>query len=142
MAPLKFKWKGLQKFLNGVKAKAMLLPQAVRKALFEEAIETMAAAKTLVPVDEGVLRASGHVQLPEEENGRVKVVFGFGGPAGSGNQGEKNSEDVGYAVRVHEDLTSHHTVGQAKYLEGPINIRKQDMPERLAKKINAFMEKG
>lgn len=67
-----------------------------------------------VPVDKGPLRASGHVVGPDRKG---EVVLGFGGPAGAGNlDGDTNSEDVGYAVVQHEDLTLRHEVGEARYL--------------------------
>jgi hypothetical protein len=67
-----------------------------------------------VPVDTGALRSTGRVSFPKRDIDRVTVEMGFGGPAKAGEHGE-----VGYAVVVHEDLTATHTVGEAKYLEGP-----------------------
>lgn len=63
-----------------------------------------------VPVDQGVLRASGYVAPPVEEPGAVSVTLGFGGPAQA------------YAEVQHERLDYHHKVGQAKYLEIPTRI--------------------
>ena len=100
-------------------------------ALYVEAEKIMTAAKRITPVDENILRASGHVRLPEIEGDRVEVEMGFGGPAGTGN----NRKDVGYAVYVHEDLTARHTVGQAKFLEVPFNQAKAGMMARLAARI-------
>jgi hypothetical protein len=60
---------------------------------------------------------------------------GFCGPAGAGNAGETNDEDVGYAVYVHEDLSARHTKGKAKFLEDPLNRRLPEMARRLAERI-------
>lgn len=86
-------------------------PQAQGAAagvLRQEAELLMTQAKGLTPVDTGALRASGHVQPPEETATGVAVTLGFGGPV------------VEYAVYVHEDLAASHPVGQAKFLEQPV----------------------
>lgn len=108
--------------------------RALFKALYREAEETMTLSKEqYVPVDLGVLRASGHVVIPD--GSALEIEIGFGGPAGTGNQGETNEEGVGYAVYVHEDLSAHHDVGQAKYLEVPLMDRVKGMGDRMARRI-------
>lgn len=126
---------GLDELMKKLKAEPNRFLNATESALFIEGEQTMTAAKRLVPVDEGVLRASGHVRLPEVTDDEVQVEIGFGGPAGSGNRGESNDEDVGYAVYVHEDLTAYHPVGQAKYLEQPVTDRASGFAARIAKRI-------
>ena len=68
----------------------------------------MTEAKKRTPVDTGVLRSSGHVRGPEKSGDTWQVRLIFGGPAAK------------YAAQVHENLTAHHAVGQAKYLESVI----------------------
>lgn len=109
--------------------------QGLRRGLYQEAEKIMTASKELVPVDTGTLRASGHVQLPVQRGVRVSVDLGYGGPAGRGNLGASNREPVGYAVIVHEKLNVHHTVGQAKYLEVPLQRAKPGMSRRIADHI-------
>ena len=141
-SPIKVQWgDGLQTLLAKLKNRPEAMRKAVAPAAFMEAEETMAASKPLVPVDHGFLVGSGHVQLPVFDGDSVSVGFGYGGVAGSGNQGETNAEDVGYAVYVHEDLTKHHPHGQAKYLEQPLNERKSDMSDRLAARIEERLPK-
>lgn len=113
---------------------------ATRGALYVEGEQTITEAKRLTPVDEGILRASGFVQLPVETPEGIEVMIGFGGPAGTGNRGETNTEDVGYAVYVHEDLTAHHTVGQAKFLETPINRRRPEFTARIVQRIRRRLQ--
>lgn len=139
MAGPKFKSKvsGLDRLVRAKNRRKSDLVPAVESALFVEGEETITAAKRITPVDEGVLRSSGHVRLPVREGSTIVVECGFGGPAGTGNQGETQDEDVGYAVFVHEDLTAHHTVGQAKYLEVPVNARRATLPERIAERVDA-----
>lgn len=107
-------------------------PKALAAGMYEEAEGTMTVAKTLTPVEFGNLRASGHVTLPEVTPSSIEVTLGFGGPAGSGNQGETNAEDVGYAVYVHERVELKHPVGQAKFLESAVNQRQTGQAARLA----------
>lgn len=135
--PVNYEWRGLNEFLKKIRKKPEVLGPAVEGVLFEEAAELIAEAKRETPVDEGTLRSSGHVQLPEVENGTITVACGFGGPAGSGNQGGTNSEAVGYAVYVHEDLNAHHNVGNAKFLENPLNRRKATMVGRMIQRLRA-----
>ncbi len=53
-----------------------------------------------VPVDKGHLRASGTVEQPEP----LVVELSFG------------DSTVDYALKQHEELQYHHTVGEARYL--------------------------
>ena len=121
-------------------------PEAMRKAMgtaaYMEGEETISDAKPLVPVLHGGLVNSGFCGLPESQGDVVSVTFGFGGVAGSGNQGGVTNEgDVGYAIYVHEDMTKHHPHGQAKFLEDPLNARKSDMSDRLAGRIEDALPK-
>src|SRR4051812_8239775 len=77
-------------------------------AIYREAERIMTMAKMLTPVDTGNLRASGRVEGPiEVSNHGATFVLAYGGAA------------LDYALRVHEDLTMHHDVGQAEFLETP-----------------------
>lgn len=68
-------------------------PVAAGSALYMEALAILAKSKQYVPVDMGVLRASGTVGEPEGPlNGRMTVRIGYGGPA------ER------YALYVHEGI--------------------------------------
>lgn len=140
----KAEFKGLEKLQRQLRARPEQITHAGSAALYVDAEQLIGEAKQLTPVDEGVLRASGHVQLPVNDGHDVLVLAGFGGPAGAGNQGETNAPtkknptgDVGYAVYVHEDLTAHHTVGQAKFLETPFMRRLSGFGERIAARIRS-----
>lgn len=121
----------------GLKAKLKETVKAIAAATYMEGEETITEGKKQTPVDEGPLRASGHVQLPKVSARTIEVELGFGGPAGAGNQGgDSNDEDVGYAVYVHEDMTANHTVGKAKFLEDPVKERQAGMPARIVRRAN------
>lgn len=40
-----------------------------------------------------------------------------------------------YAIYVHEDLTAHHTVGQAKFLEQPLRQNMQKIVDNVTKAV-------
>lgn len=96
--------------------------------LLTEAELLMTKAKMLTPVDTGALRASGHVQAPVVENGKVTVTLGFGGAAEA------------YAVPVHERMDVHHPVGQAKFLEQPVREWETDGVKRFADRLASAMK--
>lgn len=132
---LSMEFQGLDALIGKLEGKADKVARAVLDALYQEGEELMAEAKRLTPVDTGTLRSSGHVRLPEVTDDGAFVEVGFGGPAGAGG----NAEDVGYAVYVHEDLTARHVVGQAKFLEAPLNARKATFATRFAERVRALM---
>jgi hypothetical protein len=134
-------WKGLPQLQKLLRSRSEEILPAAEAALYREAEETITAAKLVTPVDEGVLRSSGHVQLPRAEGERSVIEFGFGGPAGTGNQGASNEKDVGYAVYVHEDLTANHPVGQAKFLEAPLLARRAGLAARIADRVAARLRR-
>lgn len=150
---LDVRFDGLEKALRDLDGYPEDVLQAVRGALYQQAEKIITDAKRIVPVDEGVLRASGHVQLPVLTPTSVSVTLGFGGPAGTGNVGGETNRptarnptgDVGYAVVQHEDLTLSHVkgakgggtvvIGQAKYLETPFNFYRRDFGRRLVREV-------
>jgi len=97
--------KGLDELARALQRLAQRAPAQAGRLLVRQAEGIMGTAKALCPVDTGALRASGHVQAPVVDGSRISVTLGFGGPAAP------------YAVYVHENLTAHHPVGQAKFLE-------------------------
>lgn len=98
-------------------------------ALYLEAEETAGLSKTLTPVDTGALRDSHTVSQPVITNNEISVTIGVGGPAAP------------YAVIVHEVVETHHTVGQAKFLQLAVLQRSKTMAMRIANKIAAKLRK-
>ena len=116
--------------LDGIKEMQRALEQlgpkanfALRRSLTTEAEKIMAKAKRLTPVDTGTLRATGHVQPPVVEPEQIEITLGFGGPAAR------------YAIFVHERTELRHTVGQAKFLEQPVNEAAEGLANRLAREL-------
>lgn len=105
-------------------------------SLYRLAEEMMTESKKRVPVDLGTLRDSGYVSLPDPGAATILTTLGFGGPAGSGNQGGvTNIEDVGYAIIVHEDEEAIHGVGEAKFLESVVREYAPHILSRVAQGI-------
>ena len=107
----------LQRKLDAVKEAG---PMAAVQTLWETGQQILAVAvQDYVPRDTGALANSAASETTDTGTETI-VTIGFGGVAGSGNfGGQTNTEDVGYALVVHEDLIVRHVVGQAKYLEIP-----------------------
>ena len=100
-------------------------PNALGKALYEEANDILRASLILVPVDTGVLKGSGLVENPQMHGSEVSVAIGYGGAASA------------YAEVQHEELSFKHTPPtQALYLSQPFNEAvKNGMDERIAATI-------
>ncbi len=119
--------------VGGVSAllrKTRALPRIVRQAAIEaqrdEAEAVMERSKAeFVPVDKGDLRATGRVEEVEGAADGFWVSMAYG------------SEEVDYALPVHERLDVHHPHGQAKYLEVPALEAAAGMPERVAARVRA-----
>src|SRR5688572_10100436 len=95
---------------------SMNLP--IARELREWGEEVMTAAKHVVPVDQGNLMNSGHVQSEG-----MQVTLGFGGPAAP------------YAEAVHENLNPgihwKRPGSGPKYLENPWNEKLPELEGRL-----------
>jgi hypothetical protein len=118
--------------MDALKGRLQSAPAAAFRAaaeqLYEDGEETMTDAKdNYVPVHDGILRGTGHVEQPQINGDTASVQLGFGGPAAP------------YAAKQHEDLTLHHTVGEAKYLERPLLQRIIGMAQRIANRARAAM---
>lgn len=106
--------------LGSLSLPAGLVEQAGASALYEEGERIMSDSKEhYVPVDQAILKGSGHVQPPVVADGEVSVVLAYGGPAEA------------YAIVQHEDLTLNHVVGEAKYLETPLMAAQDSMLARV-----------
>ena len=95
-----------------------LLPAAVVRevkiGMTKHAERVMTQAKTkYVPVDQGILKNSGHVTEIKSDNTGIELQLAFGGPA------------KGYARIQHENTSfSHPGGGQAHYLKIPFDNAK------------------
>lgn len=93
---------------------------AAAQAAYDEAVFELGLTKLQVPVFSGQLKASGRVdKYPVDFSGALAyAAIAYGGPAGSGHG---QTQDVDYALAVHEDLSAYHAHGNAKYVENVVN---------------------
>ena len=93
-------------------------------ALFASAQDVANKADNLVPVDEGILKASQSITPPRAMSKNPTARITYGGPAAP------------YAVVQHERLDYDHPKGgQAKYLEEPFLEEVNAWPSRFAGRI-------
>jgi len=109
---------------------------ALAKGLYLEANATFNESQTLVPVDTGILKGSGHVTTPIVTQDSVEVTVAYGGPATS------------YAIFVHERVYApsgkkvyHRPPTRAKFLETPAKRRTKGMTARLARFISESLKR-
>jgi len=113
-----------QKVLRGLTLLATNALAETAAAAYQEMEIDMATMKERTPVDTATLRNSGFVMLPSISGKDASVTLGFGGPS------------VGYAVPVHENTTSHHEVGQAKYMESVLLESEPHLANRIASRVD------
>ena len=100
-------------------------PDAMGKALYQEANDIIREAKVLTPIDTGVLRGSAFVNLPQASGQEVGVTLGYGQAASA------------YAEVQHNELSYYHKPPtQALFLEQPFNAAiNSGMDKRIAHKL-------
>lgn len=110
---------GYEQSVQLIEAFGPAVVKAANEAAAIEAKYELPLTKKIVPVNTGQLRASGRVERgPAGQDMAAMAAIVYGGPSGSG-QGQ--TEEVNYAVAVHEDLYAYHKHGQAKYIETVVN---------------------
>lgn len=124
------RWEGMDRLERVFAELPKVAARELAAALVQEAEQVMTRSKRdFVPVDLGVLRASGHVAPPDIRGDRVTVTLGYGGAAAA------------YALIQHERLDFNHPRGgQAKYLEQPVLEAAAGLGGRLARRID--MKRG
>lgn len=115
---------GANEMVERLKDIAKKFPDRVAAAIYQEAQIEMTESKRRVPIDTGVLRASGFVAPPERNGNHISVTLSYGGAADH------------YAIVQHENLEFHHKHGQAKYLESVLNESRSYMAARIAKRVD------
>lgn len=123
-ARLQIDQRSLRRVIGRIHLKGEKMKRQAATFLFQRGEEVMEESKRECPVDTGTLRSSGFVHSPDVERGEMSVALGYGGAAAE------------YAIFVHEDLTAHHPVGKAKFLEDPI---RREVP-RLARDLAEFIK--
>lgn len=124
---MSIRWEGLDELRDKLTKARKDAVKDLGRALFVEGNRIMTVSKRdFVPVDQGTLRGSGHVRQPHIRGTRAEVTLGYGGAASA------------YALVQHERLDYAHDVGQAKYLERPVNDAARGFGERLGRHLELF----
>lgn len=100
---------------------------AARSAVDEFGKKVLGDAQQLCPVDTGFLQGSATSSPAKIEGNGVTKDLGF---------------NASYAIFVHENLTAHHDVGQAKFLETSIKRNYPQMDGFVASWIAAARKGG
>ena len=101
---------------------------AMGQVLNEEAQLIFRDSQRLVPVETGVLRASGQIVAPRKKGSKWEVVIGYGGAASS------------YALEQHENLAYRHKEGKtAKYLEIPARQRANNAAQSIKNRLKRII---
>jgi hypothetical protein len=140
-----FKLTGVTKMHKLLVKAAKETPQLAAAALRREAEAIMADSKeNFVPIDQGVLRASGYVRAaPGSKAGNIAVMLGYGGAARA------------YALAVHENPSKHDPPSWKgktilfkpsgrgpKYLERPLKNAAATLAERLAARLQEALKEA
>ena len=108
--------------------KKIEVQRVVGRSLFRQAHMIMRESKRyFVPVDDGVLRASGHVEKPKWDGDGLSVNFGYGGAASA------------YAMVQHQNKNYRHTVGTWQYLSRPTMRHGMQMKKQFTRDIRKFL---
>lgn len=121
----KAKLRGEEAMLRKIRKLSRTYPDRMELAIRVEAELIMTKSKqAFVPVKLGALRSSGHVTAVERVGRIVLVRLVYGGVSAP------------YAIIQHERLDFQHKVGEAKYLERPLNEAVPGMAKRMARTLD------
>jgi hypothetical protein len=97
-------------------------------ALTQEAQIMFRNSQRIVPVQTGVLKASGQILPPQQVGSIITIDMGYGGAASA------------YAMRQHETESYRHAAGKSwKYLEIPVRERIPALEQNLATRIRRIL---
>ncbi len=101
------------------------ISSVVEDALLDCGNDLQQKAQDLTPVDTGALRASAFTEA--ESGSNPSVIVGY-------------TEE--YAIFVHENLEAHHDVGQAKFLEQPLQENIDKYVGHVRDKVQDLIDKS
>lgn len=120
-----------------LRALATTAPTVTGREMYRTWTAIMAESKQLVPVDQGELRASAYVNLPQRNGAEVTVEGGYSAPyAASVHENPRAGKTGGVSPSGHR-YAHWATVGQWKFLEIPFRRLVQGLRERVQRAILA-----
>lgn len=90
-----------------------------RKALIAACEEILDESMIQVPVETTTLMNSAFYEITGDYKTGWNAILGYGGNGDPINP-KTGKPASSYMLAVHEDLTAHHPIGKAKYLEDPV----------------------
>ena len=144
---------GLQEALNKlVHSKRNIIDEAARSLHKSGEIIMGDSKENYVPVATGVLRGTGHVELPKKRSNEVIIEMGFGGPAAPYAAATHENPRAGETEGVSPSGQKYPTTmggkptwathGEWKYLETPTKKHTNSSEKRLFTNIENFMKRG
>ena len=116
--------RGAKLLVKKLKSLGKAWPAAVEKALFQVSSGVKDKMHDRTPVDDGPLRGSLDLQT-ERKPREIKATIQVGGPSAP------------YALRVHEDASMRHDVGEAFFMKNELDAQRPQLSSKLAKRIRA-----
>ncbi|GLI51348.1 hypothetical protein TSYNTROOL_14340 [Tepidanaerobacter syntrophicus] len=102
------------------------ISDTVQDALLDCGNDLQQKSVDITPVDTGALRSSAFTEA-DRQGKNPGVVVGF---------------EEEYAIYVHENLEAHHTVGQAKFLEQPLQENTDKYVGYVRDKVQDLIDKS
>jgi hypothetical protein len=132
MSQSRIKIVGLARTKQKIKRRRKSITNAVMKGVDAEMQEIFTQSQQLVPVLTGALKRSGKHAGPKLSPERRHIVdkISYG-----------DSDNVNYAVIVHENLEVNHRNGSAKYLQIPRNKVVEGIGKRIGARVGKILKR-
>lgn len=114
-----FDEKSLRDFNAKCEVAISKLGNGSRKALVAACEEILGESMAQVPLDTSTLMMSAFWEVEGNYKKGWNAVIGYGGNGDPINP-KTGKPASSYMLAVHEDLTKHHPIGKAKFLEDPV----------------------
>lgn len=114
-----FDEKSLNRFDARCEAAISKLGNGSRKALVAACDEILGNSMAQVPQDTSTLLMSAFWEVEGHYKTGWEAIIGYGGNGDPINP-KTGKPASSYMVAVHEDMSVHHPIGKAKYLEDPV----------------------
>lgn len=118
-----------------LRALATTSPAVTGREMYRMWTEIMTESKTMVPVDQGELRASAYVNLPSRTGSEVTVEGGYSAPYAASVHENPRSGKTGGISPSGRRYRSWATVGQWKFLEIPFRKLVVGLRDRIQRAI-------
>lgn len=116
---IEFDKKSLDDFRSQCNVAISKLGNGSRKALVAACNEILGESMAQVPQDTSTLLLSAFWEVNGDYKSGWDATIGYGGNGDPINP-KTGKPASSYAVVVHEDLSAHHVMGKAKFLEDPV----------------------